>query len=252
MTAHPSAHEPLLPLQPESVQSCPRCRYNGRGDRLFPPSRSHGAADGREPVHVRDRWLWSIGSSAEAAWYAPTAASPGTTLRGELPALGRSSALARVRSLAAQRREVLPPSGIKRRVLGNPHDPDCRGRDRGRDHRVRARRESRREARWGSGAPGCSSGAGGPSRTAGPPSRMGVERRVHQLATRRGWHPDRPPRWPPSSTLSLSAQSGILTEMDDGFRVLSECPTRGLLLYQFPVVKLRRLGTEPPPRAVPG
>jgi hypothetical protein len=47
--------------------------------------------------------------------------------------------------------------------------------------------------------------------------------------------------------LSLSAAERILTEMDDGFRVLSEVSDEGLLLYQFPEVKLRRLGTEPPP-----
>jgi hypothetical protein len=72
-----------------------------------------------------------------------------------------------------------------------------------------------------------------------------LERRVLQLATRRGGSLT-VTEVAAELDLSLPAAERILTGMDDGFRVLSEVTDEGILVFEFPEIRHRRLGPSDP------
>jgi predicted RNA-binding Zn-ribbon protein involved in translation (DUF1610 family) len=67
-----------------------------------------------------------------------------------------------------------------------------------------------------------------------------LERRVLQLATRKGGSLT-VTEVASDLALSLTAAEGVLTAMDDGFRVRSDITAEGVLVYEFPEVQHRRL-----------
>jgi hypothetical protein len=78
-----------------------------------------------------------------------------------------------------------------------------------------------------------------------------VERRVLQLATRKGGSLT-VTEAAAELDLSIAAAEKVLNGMDDGYRVRSEVTEDGLVLYEFPEVRLRALeGPRPPVRDEP-
>ena len=76
--------------------------------------------------------------------------------------------------------------------------------------------------------------------------RQALERRVLQLATRRGGTLT-VTEVASDLDLSLAAAEGVLVGMDDGFRVRSEITEEGVLVFEFPEVQRPRLPGSPPP-----
>jgi hypothetical protein len=72
--------------------------------------------------------------------------------------------------------------------------------------------------------------------------RQRLERRVLQLATRKGGSLT-VTEVASDLDLSLTAAEGVLIGMDDGFRVRSDITREGVLVYEFPEVQHRRLST---------
>ena len=70
--------------------------------------------------------------------------------------------------------------------------------------------------------------------------RQRLERRVIQLATRRGGSLT-VTEVASDLDLSLAAAEGVLIGMDDGFRVRSDITQEGVLVFEFPEVQHRRL-----------
>ena len=70
--------------------------------------------------------------------------------------------------------------------------------------------------------------------------RQRLERRVIQLATRKGGSLT-VTEVASDLDLSLAAAEGVLIGMDDGFRVRSDITREGVLIFEFPEVQHRRL-----------
>jgi hypothetical protein len=70
--------------------------------------------------------------------------------------------------------------------------------------------------------------------------RQRLERRVIQLATRKGGALT-VTEVASDLDLSLAAAEGVLIGMDDGFRVRSDITREGVLVFEFPEVQHRRL-----------
>ena len=226
----------LLPLQAESVRTCPRCRYTGEGVGYF-----------RRPGHLALLMgvsLFTYGVGGVVYWLVRRGAlvCPNCGLTWHEAAAARVPALARRRPLpAASREEALPSAGLKRRFLGivmiliatvaivagiTDFEPAAI-------------------------AAGSALGFGGTGMffwgwRALQERRVAItqalERRVLQLATRRGGSLT-VTETAAELGLTLQAAERILTGMDDGFRVLSEVTDEGILVFEFPEVQHRRLGT---------
>jgi hypothetical protein len=235
----------LLPLQPESVRTCPRCRYTGEGIGYF-----------RRPGHLALLMgvsLFTYGVGGVVYWLVrrgsqvcPNCGMTWHDAAARFLSSSGASALTRMRGGPAARREAaLPASGIKRRALGvlliliaavalvfgiADFEPAAI-------------------------AAGSALGLGGTGmffwgwralQERRAALTQGIERRVLQLATQRGGSLT-VTEVAAELDLSISAAERILTGMDDGFRVLSEVTDEGILVFDFPEVRHRRLGVSDPP-----
>lgn len=232
----------LLPPHPDAVRTCPRCRYTGEGIGYFRrPGRVvllMGVSLFTYGIGGIAYWLLRrhhvVCPSCGLNWHDTGLASLARVGRGR----GGSGALAR-------REEPLPSEGLKRRVLGIVLLLLA----------VVAIVVGVSELEPAALAAGSAMGLGGgglflwgrrslQERRAALTQAM--ERRVLQLATRRGGTLT---VTEVAAELDLSMQGAerILTGMDDGFRVRSDVTDEGILLFEFPEVLHRRLPpTEPP------
>jgi hypothetical protein len=236
----------LLPTEPESVRTCPRCRYTGEGIGYF-----------RRPGHLALLMgvsLFTYGVGGVVYWLVRrgNVVCPNCGLtwhdgpHAGLPAAPRASRLQRGRPAPVRREEALPSAGLKRRVLGVIMALIA----------TVAVVIGIAEFEPAMIAAGSALGLGGTGmffwgwrglqeRRAAITQAM--ERRILQLATQRGGNLT-VTEVATEMDLSIPAAERILTGMDDGFRVVSEVTDDGILIFQFPEVRHRRLGTpEPPP-----
>lgn len=231
-----------LRLPPVALRRCPRCRYVGEGVPYF-----------RRPGHVAllaGVSLFTYGFGGVVYWlvrrHHSVCPACGLTWEAAGRALegGRGAAVAR---RPADPVQALPSSGAKRRILGVL---------------VLLLATILMVVGIGEGeiaaiAAGSVFGAAGSGtyfwgwralqdrrRALG----QAMERRVLQLATHRGGTLT-VTEVAAELDLSLPAAEKVLIGMDDGFRVRSEITEEGILLFEFPEVKHRRLasgGTEGP------
>lgn len=227
----------MAPLDADAVRTCPRCGYTGEGVGYF-------RRPGRLALLV-GLSLFTYGLGGVVYWLARRGhvVCPGCGLTWHEAALARVSHRGRaVRRPPVQ--EVLPSSGLRRRTLGVLLVLVAAALV------IAGIADFRLEAigaGTGLGLGGAGMFAWGwrallERRTALAQS---VERRILQLATRRGGTLT-VTEAAAELDLSLPAAERALTAMDDGFRVRSEITEEGILVYEFPEVLHRALGGHGP------
>jgi hypothetical protein len=239
-----------LPIQTESVRTCPRCRYTGEGIAYF-----------RRPGHLAllaGVSLFTYGVGGVVYWLVRRGrvVCPNCGLSwhdgilGSVPAMARVPSVGRGRMAVTRREEPLPSSGIKRRVLGIMMILIA----------TVAIVAGIAEFEPAAIAAGSALGFGGTGmffwgwralQERRAALTQSVERRVLQLATSRGGTLT-VTEVATELDLSIPSAERILTGMDDGFRVLSEVTDEGILIFQFPELQHRRLWSNQLPPESPG
>ena len=228
----------LLTAPADEVTRCPRCRYTGEGISYF-----------RKPGHMAllvGASLFSYGIGGLVYWLMKRGSlicpNCGLTWHGSgdrflerLPGRGGARASAR--------NDVLPSAGMKRRVLGIIMLLIA----------TVAIVAGIAEFEAAAIAAGSVVGVGGSGmffwgwralQDRRAALAHGLERRVLQLATRLGGSLT-VTEVAAELDLSLPAAEKVLGGMDDGFRVRSDVTDEGVIVYEFPEVRHRRM-LEPP------
>jgi hypothetical protein len=229
----------LAPAAPV-VRRCPRCRYAGEGIAYF-----------RRPGHLAllaavSLFTWGLGGVLYWLLRRGRAVCPNCGLTWPESAFALPLAATEPRALArreplavAQREPRLPSGGLRRRVLGASLAV----------FGLVLIGVGVAEAEPAPFAAGCVFGLTGTGtffwgwaarQERRRALRERLERRVLQLATRKGGSLT-VTEVASELDLSLAAAEGVLTAMDDGFRVRSDITPEGLLVYEFPEVLHRRL-----------
>jgi hypothetical protein len=240
----------LLPTEPESVRTCPRCRYTGEGIGYFRrPGRFAllmGVSLFTYGVGGVVYWLvrrgYVVCPNCGLTWHHAGVAG--------LPAGPRGVALRGGRQAGPPAlTEVLPSSGVKRRVLGAIVALIA----------MVAVVVGIAEFEPAAIAAGSAFGLGGTGmfywgwralQERRAAITQSIERRILQLATQRGGSLT-VTETATELNLSIPTAERILTGMDDGFRVLSDVTDEGILVFQFPELRHRRLGASQAPPADP-